>query len=387
VKNPESIVFVGDFCLAGDSRNYSESNILPQPWSIIRNAFDTNLKIVANVEGAFTDSTKGIPYKWANVKFTKGLSNQIFEGLSLAILGNNHVGDFGPRGVVDTCNFFIEKGISIAGQGSTLVDAIKPAIIHIGEKRLGVVSLCCPTTNSEYIATHQSPGVAPLGMATLKQAIEQARPQCDALVAYLHWGCEWVHDPAPDQLRLARQAIDCGADAVIGSHSHTIQSYEQYNGRWIFYGLGNFLFDAGEAQIIHTDGRIEKVPLLLKPENRESLAVSFKIIDDKGSGNLELDRIQPMSYSDEWKLKPVQMSDLTFDLSAANTRLKRYVKRHARWLTMRHEVEFKSILRNGVLAYWYRNESIIQPTKAIKIIKLCSQYVKRFRERVRRIVR
>src|SRR5262249_50245020 len=147
----------------------------------------------------------------------------------------------------------------------------------------------CPTTNGENLATHLTPGVAPLGMATLKQAIDSVKSRSDALAVYLHWGCECVHDPAPDQLRLARHAIDCGADAVIGCHSHTVQSYEQYRGRSIFYGLGNHLFKPGYAQTVDEHGEIKRIRESLSPPNQESLAVSFRISSDMGDGRLALD--------------------------------------------------------------------------------------------------
>src|SRR5262249_5166072 len=176
----------------------------------------------------------GRPYKWANLKTSPSL-HWTLDGLGVAILGNNHIADFGDQGVRETKELLAQKGISVVGYGDVLDDALEPAFVGLNGKQLGIVSLCCPTTNGENLATHLTPGVAPLGMATLKQAIDSVKSRSDALAVYLHWGCECVHDPAPDQLRLARHAIDCGADAVIGCHSHTVQSYEQYRGRWIFY--------------------------------------------------------------------------------------------------------------------------------------------------------
>ena len=37
--------------------------------------------------------------------------------------------------------------------------------------------------------------------------------------------------------------IEAGADLIIGSHPHVIQSTELYQGKKIYYSLGNFLFD------------------------------------------------------------------------------------------------------------------------------------------------
>ena len=351
-------VCVGDFCLSESGENILYKNNTTYIWNKLRLITGNNTCIIANLECSITNASKGLPFKWANLKMSPYF-HPLLDDLSIAILGNNHIGDFGRQGINDTKKLLAEKGILTVGEGDTLSEALLPGLIDINNQRLGVISLCCPTTNSEYIATHVSPGVAPLGMATLKQAIEDSKDKCNALLVYLHWGCEYVHDPAPDQLRLARHAIDCGADAVIGCHSHTIQSHERYKGRWIFYGLGNYLFDAGKAQRICEDGSIEFIPLILKPSNRESLAVSFRIITDRGDGRLELQCIQPMYYGDDWIPKPIAKTDLSFNLQEANLRLKKYVNRHKKYLSSRKEPEFRATLRNGVLAYWYKKESIV----------------------------
>ncbi|MBI1983891.1 MAG: CapA family protein [Acidobacteria bacterium] len=37
--------------------------------------------------------------------------------------------------------------------------------------------------------------------------------------------------------------IDAGADLIVGGHPHVVQPLEEYQGRWIAYSLGNFVFD------------------------------------------------------------------------------------------------------------------------------------------------
>jgi poly-gamma-glutamate synthesis protein (capsule biosynthesis protein) len=75
--------------------------------------------------------------------------------------------------------------------------------------------------------------------------IQQTVPQCDALVVLLHAGPENWHFPPPRMVNLCRVFADAGAAAVLVSHSHAIMGREYHNGVPIFYGLGNFLFDAG----------------------------------------------------------------------------------------------------------------------------------------------
>ena len=64
----------------------------------------------------------------------------------------------------------------------------------------------------------------------------------EVVIPYFHWGIERSYEPYDVQQNLARFAIDNGADAVIGSHPHVIQSMENYKGKLIAYSMGNFCF-------------------------------------------------------------------------------------------------------------------------------------------------
>lgn len=59
----------------------------------------------------------------------------------------------------------------------------------------------------------------------------------------MHGGREYTRTPTELQTAFAHTAIDSGADIVIGGHPHWTQNIESYNGKYIFYSLGNFVFD------------------------------------------------------------------------------------------------------------------------------------------------
>lgn len=69
----------------------------------------------------------------------------------------------------------------------------------------------------------------------------------DFKVAYLHWGVEFVDHPYHEQKRFAHWLIDIGFDLVVGMHPHVVQGFEIYNGKYIFYSLGNFVFNMAWA--------------------------------------------------------------------------------------------------------------------------------------------
>lgn len=73
-----------------------------------------------------------------------------------------------------------------------------------------------------------------------------ARPDIHAVFLAPHWGTEYQHKPNKKQQALAREVLDAGATAVIGTHPHVIQPIEKYrtkDGRetLIAYSLGNFV--------------------------------------------------------------------------------------------------------------------------------------------------
>ena len=62
-------------------------------------------------------------------------------------------------------------------------------------------------------------------------------------VLYIHWGNEYINRPSSAQKKFAHWLIDAGFDLIIGMHPHVLQGYEEYNGKYIFYSLGNFVFE------------------------------------------------------------------------------------------------------------------------------------------------
>ena len=66
---------------------------------------------------------------------------------------------------------------------------------------------------------------------------------CDVKIVSLHRWAEYRFSPNGWQRNLAHSLVDSGADLILGWHSHIPWEFEIYNGKYIFYSLGNFLFD------------------------------------------------------------------------------------------------------------------------------------------------
>ena len=86
--------------------------------------------------------------------------------------------------------------------------------------------------------------VSYFNLSEIKKTISSLKDRVDHIVMILHWGgkVEGSYIPDFNQPNLAKKMINYGADLVIGHHSHTIQPYEIYKKKYIFYSLGNFCF-------------------------------------------------------------------------------------------------------------------------------------------------
>jgi hypothetical protein len=90
-----------------------------------------------------------------------------------------------------------------------------------------------------------------------------AKEHFDFLIVYAHFGYEHEYYPLPLHVGLCRYLIDQGADFVFGSHTHCIQPYEIYSGKYIFYGLGNFFFSPGRENYPQESDRGLMVEIVL----------------------------------------------------------------------------------------------------------------------------
>lgn len=90
----------------------------------------------------------------------------------------------------------------------------------------------------------------------------------DLKIAYVHWGVEFIDYPNWEQRMIGHWLVDLGFDIIIGMHPHVLQGYEKYKGKYIFYSLGNFVFNQGWENT--------KYGIVVKVESKKN--VSFKYI-------------------------------------------------------------------------------------------------------------
>lgn len=232
--NPSlSIMAFGDVMLGRYVRVLMDQNGADYPFQQIKNPatlFAEGANVVfGNLEGPIDgQGTKGgdsMVFSF-NEDIVQTLKNFGFTLLSIA---NNHALDQGQEGRQDTINTLTNSGLGWCGNANE-VDPTSVYYGTVGEKKFA------------FICFHSATHYLDLNAAT--DLIKSVRPKVDYLVVSIHWGIEYQHSPNYElQVKPGHAFIDAGADLVLGHHPHVVENFEVYNGKLIFYSLGNFVFD------------------------------------------------------------------------------------------------------------------------------------------------
>jgi len=173
--------------------------------------------------------------------------------IDVCTLANNHVLDWGPAGFADTLDTLDRLQIRRCGAGRDLDEAIRPAVIDLGDRgRIVVFSVGCYDAGVPpwWSAGEARPGVIALedldehAMRRLRHAIEPWRRPRTIIVLSIHWGPNWGFAIDAAHARFAHHMIDdAGVDLIHGHSSHHVKGIEVHHGRPILYGCGDLLTD------------------------------------------------------------------------------------------------------------------------------------------------
>ena len=182
--------------------------------------------LIGNLEGPISSRGKNVGSAYSFRMDTRVVSGLKFAGFDALSVANNHSGDWGKEAFSDTLLILREANIIPVGATTS------PEIFEVKGLRLGL------------LAFSDFPG---LGIRAddevVEKSVSEARGAADFVVAYFHFGDEYQKEPSLRQIKLAKIAIDAGARLVVGSHPHVTQGMEKYKEGFIFYSLGNFVFD------------------------------------------------------------------------------------------------------------------------------------------------
>ena len=157
-------------------------------------------------------------------------------GVDMVSLANNHGWDAGRPGMSQSMSTLAAAGIGHSGLPGDV------AIVERHGVKVGMVAAatsgCCLNINK---------------IDDVTKAIRDLDSKVDIVVLSFHGGAEGSrHRHVPGKLeigygekrgdvkKLARAAIDAGADLVLGHGPHVLRAMEVYRGRLVVYSMGNF---------------------------------------------------------------------------------------------------------------------------------------------------
>jgi len=264
VVNSRELIFAGDVMLSRHVQTLQEKQgSYLSAWENIYKEFSAADLVIINLESPFANigpyPTEGMIFR-TKPENIAGLNSA---GIDVVHLANNHFGNAGQEGMEYTLKLLAENNISFVGAGLNKQEAYQGKIIEIEDWRVGFVGQSYDVP--WYVAKDNNPGIAVYDLEKLEQAILELKlNQADFIVAMFHGGAEYTTQPTQEQINFAHAAISAGADVVIGHHPHWIQDAEEYQGKYIFYSLGNLIFDQNWSQ-----------------ETSQGLVVSLEIVDNK----------------------------------------------------------------------------------------------------------
>lgn len=243
---------------------------LRYPFQRLRSVIQEADVAFSNLEMPLSDRARHTGAFLGNPAFADALRWGGFDVVSTA---NNHAFDGEVRGLLDTIDALDRAGVGSVGSGIDLDEARKPHVIEVNGISIAFLAYTWSVNEvgSWGFANRALPGVMPLDPTLIKDDIRRIRDQVDYVAVSFHWAIENSKETHPEARAFAYDIIDAGADIILGHHPHVPRGVEVYNGRVIFYSLGNFVFGHGHtywgdnyvARLRLTrDGRIMQVEIL-----------------------------------------------------------------------------------------------------------------------------
>lgn len=239
------VVFTGDVLLDRGVRRFIEHRGVDALFTPgVEKLFSSSDIVVGNLECPATVIRQPVYKRFifrAEPQWLQALRMHGFTHLGLA---NNHSIDQGRAGLMDTQRNIRAAGMTPVGAGSNLQEAVKPVLLAEKPRKVFLLATLGMTLeNFAYLPG--SPCVAQESADSLAARVASLRriyPD-SYIIVMPHWGWEHHTEVIPHQRMVAHALIDAGADLIVGHHTHTLQPSENYRGRIIYYGIGNFIFD------------------------------------------------------------------------------------------------------------------------------------------------
>jgi poly-gamma-glutamate capsule biosynthesis protein CapA/YwtB (metallophosphatase superfamily) len=239
---PVSLAFVGDIMLGrgvAPIAGGDPSGLFEEVRWILRSSDLT----LGNLESPLTTREHQSPNPHALEADPSAASLLADAGFDVLSLANNHVGDAGPGGVLDTIEAIESFDMMVVGAGLDLDRPGAPDRVDVDGLRISILAFDATRAG---LAAGVAPGVVGWDEREAERAVRSASGRSSLVAVSLHGGVEYLPEPDPRMLRLAEKLTTWGADIVWGHGAHVVQPVLVDPSRrptLVATSLGNFIFD------------------------------------------------------------------------------------------------------------------------------------------------
>lgn len=168
-----------------------------------------------------------------------------YDGCSTA---SNHSMDKGASGVRATLEVMRDTGLPQTGMARSQRQRDRPRLYRLGDLTVGHLSYTYGLNG------FRLPSDQPylVNVTTVDRVLADAEAAkaagADIVALSIQWGNEYQVDPSTTQVSQARRFLRSDAiDVIVGAHVHVVQPLDVINGKYVFYGIGNFLSNQSAA--------------------------------------------------------------------------------------------------------------------------------------------
>lgn len=230
------ISFIGDIMLGRFVKEKYDKQVYELLNVEVKDALGKSDYVVGNLESPITEE------KAENILAFAGDCNLLKEVkiVDLFSLSNNHINDFGEKGIGDTIRNLERNEFSSNG---IFIEEYRP--FEIEKENCKVAIVTCTDTLNYKLDSKCKYKILRVDSPDVNRIIKEYKEKGFFVILFAHCGNLFSRFPNPLIREFLYTAIDSGAGCVVTCHSHCLGGADSYKGVPIFYSLGDFLMDGG----------------------------------------------------------------------------------------------------------------------------------------------
>jgi hypothetical protein len=241
-RGPLLIQHVGDVLLDPEAHP-TLRRLGAEVWDGVRDTFARGDVVIVNLECATTDRDDPQPKQFVFRCPPDQLPAMREAGVTAATVANNHSGDHGVPGILDSLRNVEAAGLVALGAGVDEDEAYAARLVEVQGWTVALLGFGGVVPDPSWTSWGDRPGQASgYDAGAMARAVAAAADLADLVVVSIHWGEEGAFVPRDEDRDRAEAVVAAGADVVFGHHAHRLQPLERIDGVPVFWNLGNFVW-------------------------------------------------------------------------------------------------------------------------------------------------